>query len=274
MLLFDLIRLMDGGVTPQETKIHLATSNGIEDPLEVFAVGGFDDWQCIQTKKNFERPLVLGLIAMPGRAQWLYAGVYSSNGCEWLKKRERWDYDLAPLESCAEFGGRLVASFERPGRQSYLCAERWIESNTVAEIRAEPLTLAEFPGYRAIHLSKRQLDAIVRQRPESWRTALSNVAGVYLISVTASSDGCLYVGSASGEGGLWQRWCNYSETGHGGNRELRQLLKKHPEYASTLHFSLLEVADVSTGADDLLSRESHWKEVLLTRRAAHGLNAN
>ena len=71
--------------------------------------------------------------------------------------------------------------------------------------------------------------------------------------------------------GIWNRWRAYSETGHGGNRDLRRLLKEEgAEHAQNFQFGILEVA--GTHGDDLLARESYWKEMLLSRE--FGLNAN
>jgi hypothetical protein len=133
---------------------------------------------------------------------------------------------IAPVHSmtrpsCATIAGRLIADFERPGRQSYLLAERWSDQIVVDEIRRERISVPEFPGFKALHLTKPQLDMIVRHDQGSWRAALSSVAGVYLISDSVT--GRLYVGSATGEGGIWQRWVQYSLTGHGGNKELGML---------------------------------------------------
>jgi hypothetical protein len=85
--------------------------------------------------------------------------------------------------------------------------------------------------------------------------------------------GQLYVGSATGEGGIWQRWCQYAATGHGGNVELKELMQHEGgQGANGLRYSILEIADVHASHEDILQRESHWKKILLTR--AHGLNAN
>ena len=100
-----------------------------------------------------------------------------------------------------------------------------------------------------------ELDLVVRQGIESWRVALSNVAGVYLIS----DPGCgkLYVGSATGEGGIWQRWCEYSANSHGGNRDVRLLLEHDSAAAQRMRFSILEIADLHASAEEVLRRESH-----------------
>jgi hypothetical protein len=135
----------------------------------------------------------------------------------------------------------------------------------------ERIAIAKFPGCKAIDLTKEQLGIVVDQGLESWRTALSSVAGVYLIADRTS--GKLYVGSACGEGGIWQRWCDYAATGHGGNLELKNRLKAEgPTRANAFRFSVLEIADLHSTPQDIIRRESQWKNILLTRD--HGLNAN
>jgi predicted GIY-YIG superfamily endonuclease len=121
-------------------------------------------------------------------------------------------------------------------------------------------------------LTKQDLDIVVKQSIESWRTALASVAGVYVIADRHT--GRLYVGSATGVQGIWSRWCAYSRTGHGNNQELRELLKKEGDvYAGHFQFGVLEIADTHASDADILRRESHWKELLRTR-APHGYNAN
>jgi hypothetical protein len=268
----DFIAIMDREIAPEETKVHLASWNGKDNPLHVYFAGRFDEWQSWQTRRNFERRFVISLIAMPEASRWLYVGVYDREGREWHKESETYRYDLRERGSCSEFGGRLVITFERPGRQSYLDLENWVSKLSVCEILRERLSIGEFPGFKAVNLTKLQLDTVVKHGLESWRTILANVSGVYLVSDLQS--GKLYVGSACGEGGIWQRWCQYAACGHGGNVELKQILDAEGgrERANHFRFSILEIADIHATSQEILSRESHWKEVLLTRE--HGLNAN
>lgn len=115
------------------------------------------------------------------------------------------------------------------------------------------------------------LASIIRQDNPSWRAALANVAGVYVI--TDGETGNQYVGSVYGGIGLWQRWTAYAKTGHGGNRELRELLRNEgDDYATNFQFSLLEVCDINANQEYVIARESHWKDVLMTRE--FGLNWN
>ena len=60
---------------------------------------------------------------------------------------------------------------------------------------------------------------------------------------------------------------------HGGNKEIKALLKnKGYNYSSNFQFSILEICDLNASKDYIISRESHWKNVLLTRK--FGLNKN
>lgn len=112
---------------------------------------------------------------------------------------------------------------------------------------------------------------VLKEEP-SWKSALSSVGGVYLIVDTLA--GKAYVGSASGVGGIWQRWRAYAETGHGGNAELRDLLDRlGGDYRINFQYSVLEIADPQAQIDHICSRESHWKEILMSR-TPFGYNAN
>jgi len=151
MLIFPLIAVLNEHVVPRQTKLHLATWNGSQNPLDVYLDGGFYEWQRWQSKKNFERNFVLSMIALPAANQWLFAGVHRSAKVELINGYNRYYYPLTELEELKELNGRLTINFERPGRQSYLNAESWFEGLKLAEIRPEKLTTSDFPGYRKIN---------------------------------------------------------------------------------------------------------------------------
>lgn len=271
MNLFALLRLLDPALDPQETKIHLACHNGVEDPLDVFLEGRFQAWQEEQTQRNFQRPCIVSLIQLPESGRWLYAGAYDSLDVSGPGEDGLYRYDTRERGGTQELAGRLVVAFRRTGRASYLIAENWLDEFTVAALCEEPLSVREFPGYKRIQISKPVLDIIVRHDESTWRSALRSVSGVYLI--TDESDGRQYVGSADGGDGIWERWQTYALTGHGGNRGLRLLLDERGiEHADNFRFSILEVTDLNAAREEVLERESHWKDVLMTR--THGLNAN
>jgi GIY-YIG catalytic domain len=270
MKLFQVLNALDPDLQARDCKIHLAVAHGAEDPLDVYLAGNFDDWQTYQTRKNFERPQVVSLIALPQPAHWLFAGVHDASGCA-TRPDGRFRYALARRPTTEELDGRLIVRFERPGRQSYLLAERWQDALLVAELRPQKLRVSEFPGYSHAMLTKAHLDIVVKHGIESWRSALRSVAGVYLIA--DRSTGKLYVGSATAGEGIWARWSSYAQTGHGGNKELKALLvAKGSGHAECFQFGVLEIADSHASADDVLAREAYWKRLLLTREFGNNSN--
>lgn len=273
MLAINLIKLMDPRISPGNTKVHLASWNGSEEPLDVYFAGEFDDWQSWQTQKNFSRDYVVSLVKLPERNRWLYIGTYSVHGYKPHKTSGGVVYEMRSIQACAELEARLVIDFERSGRAAYLLGNSCFDRMHVHEIRAQKLAFESFPGFKKVDLSWRDLELIVRQRTTSWHTALSNVAGVYLISdPDKDGGGKLYVGSATGEGGIWSRWCQYVD-GHGNNVELKKLIGAVGRTrAEQFRFSILEIADLHASPQELLERESHWKRILLSR--SHGYNAN
>jgi hypothetical protein len=143
----------------------------------------------------------------------------------------------------------------------------------VGELMARRLEVEAFPGFSNVILPKQKLDIIVAQEIESWKSALASVAGVYLITDTKT--GRHYVGSAYGEGGIWGRWAAYSWSGHGNNKILNDLLQKQgPDYSRNFQFSILETADTNASKEDVLARETHWKNKLCSRECHGGYNAN
>ena len=81
------------------------------------------------------------------------------------------------------------------------------------------------------------------------------------------------IGSAYGEGGIWGRWCVYASVGHGNNKELRDLLaEKGESHATNFRFSILEVLDILATDKEVLEREVHWKNALMSKE--FGYNSN
>jgi hypothetical protein len=267
--LFQLLQALDPVVAPEMCKIHLAVWNGQQNPLDEYFAGRFDDWQSWQGRRNFERGLVVSLIQLPQTDRWLFVGVHDVLGS--VESEGGYQYALVRRRGLDELDGRLKVSFRRTGRQSYLLGENWEDALDVAEILPDRLRVSEFRGYSWAMLTKQKLDIVVEQSVDSWRAALSAVSGVYVIADRQT--GKLYVGSATAGEGIWSRWCAYSRTGHGGNLELVALLEREGrEYAEHFQFGVLETADSRASTEDILARESYWKELLQSR--AHGYNSN
>ena len=135
----------------------------------------------------------------------------------------------------------------------------------------EPYTGRAFPGYENINLAFDELENLVRKGLPDWKAPLESVKGIYLI--TDTSTGRRYVGAAYGDQGIWGRWNEYINSGHGGNAELRTLVTDpNLDYCrKNFRFALLEHHSALTNRDIILAREAFWKEVLLSR-GQQGLN--
>lgn len=170
-------------------------------------------------------------------------------------------FDLVESAHMADLRRRLVVGWRSP-RTWRMNATTAASYPVVGIADAEPVP---FPGFERLVLSHVQLKAVMREhRYASWRTALSSVFGIYLI--TDTSDGRHYVGKADGEESIRQRWHAYATNRHGGNVELKGLDPSH------FRFSLLRVFDPATPTRDISAAESHFKEGLDSIR--HGLNRN
>ncbi len=233
----------------------------------MYFAGQFQGWQEYQTKRNFDCEHVLSLIDL-GQSRWLFVGIYDILGRDVHPDNpEHYRYSTQPQPNLDEFIGRVIVEHVRT-RQSYI----WLKPEIklpILEIRGRKMTVGEFPGYNAVLISHPILRVITQQVVPSWHAALKNIKGIYLITDTTT--GRQYVGKASGDVGIWQRWCAYADNGHGGNVKLKALLNEMgPEHVSHFQYSILEIADTHASDQDILARESYWMKVLQTRE--FGLN--
>lgn len=170
-------------------------------------------------------------------------------------------FDLVASEHLVDLRNRLVIGWRSP--RTWRLNGPTAAGYPVMEIAdAQPVP---FPGFDRLVLDRAQLQAVMREhRYAAWRTALSSVVGVYLI--TDTRDRRQYVGKADGAESIRQRWSAYAANGHGGNVELRNV------DPSGFRYSILRVFDPATPTRVIDEAESHFKNALDTRR--HGLNRN
>ncbi|MEC4091887.1 GIY-YIG nuclease family protein [Pseudoalteromonas rubra] len=193
-------------ISPEDCKVHLAQWNGAQEPLDLYFSGEFQHWQERQSKRYFERKFILSLIRYQRDNLWLFVGVYESKGVKETDREGRHYYNTELSQIGESLRGRLIINYKRQGRIAYPNGESLDNVATVYKITPEPIAIADFPGFKDVLLSRKQLNIIFSEMYPSWKSALSSVSGVYLISDTRT--GKLYVGSASGGEGIWQRWCN------------------------------------------------------------------
>jgi hypothetical protein len=187
-------------------------------------------------------------------------------------------YELTLMDEYQEYIKRLIIKIEKPiGRDVYNRKYENLQKQLNPEIYelAPNVKLGHFPGYQMVSLKHSDLRQIISQNEPSWKQALSNVKGVYVI--TDINSGKLYIGSASGNNdGIWQRWSNYADDNNltGGNKEFAEILEtKGANYITgNFRYSILEIFDTKTKVDTIIDRENYWKNVFVTRK--HGMNHN
>lgn len=167
-------------------------------------------------------------------------------------------FELDPLPHYSDWIGKLTVTWPKPYQQWW----RWGGRGEfpVATIEAESRFVRGMPDWKDLVLGWHELQCL----PGSWKAALAQWRGVYLIYDTRRRAG--YVGSASGAENLLGRWSDYARSGHGGNRELR---KSEP---ADLVFSILQLTSPDLEVADVVALENSWKARLHT--CGFGLNAN
>jgi hypothetical protein len=230
--------------------------------------GRLDLYQRVQRRPVFRGARMIASFVVTPLNETLFVGLYKINGVgtapsgliDPISGKDVSGskfYDTTLSAKLAGYRGRLIIDWG-PGYRSWVQLAQKKEK-TILEIHrrvGEP----PFPGFLDFRRRLSELVAV----PSSWRSALSAVAGIYLL--TNPNTGKQYVGSAQGLGGFWARWEQYLASGHGGNRRMQDIP------AADYQISVLEVASSSADAEVMAKLETRWKEKLLSRR--FGLNAN
>lgn len=183
------------------------------------------------------------------------------------------NYEGVELEDYQPYFGRVIVKYRKSHQTQVVYANTIINELEVEQILPSVFDGIDFPGYDKVRLSYEQLSTIIHRNKRDWVAALENQKAVYLITDRCS--GKHYVGSAYGENGmLLQRWTNYVNDGHGGNKLLREVVEEFGiQYVEqNFQYAILENYNARTDKQIILGRESWWKETLGTR--AFGLNAN
>ncbi|MCF2491116.1 GIY-YIG nuclease family protein [Dyadobacter sp. CY347] len=230
----------------------------------------WDQWNSWQGNKNeFTRDTILSLIKFyPEPDTWLFGGLYQVKSRS--PEKNAHSYEIQKLDQGKELIGRLKLTGPLPrGRAFHL--ENVYNRLTVSEILKNTYNGESFCGYENVSIDFTMLEIIYQNGRIDWQTALTNVKGIYLIA--DKKNGKIYVGSATGEIGIWARWGSYISTGHGWNKELVELGDVSLSYArENFRLTLIECWPFKTDDDIIRTRESFWKEAMLTRE--HGYNSN
>lgn len=232
--------------------------------------GELELYQSYQSRPRFHgAKQIVSFYGLSGTRAAFY-GVYKVLGYRLANEGQgsQFFYDLERDPRFHDFRDRLIIDWG-------LGALAWVQNlnnKRVLEILESGRKLPPFVDYLEFSLTHDQLKDLFENEEahRDWRIPLSAVAGVYLILAQRSGD--LYIGSAYGASGIWGRWGNYAKSGDGGNAKLRELIRKDSAYPEHFRFSLLQILPKTMAREEVLKRETRFKEKLGTR--ATGLNSN
>jgi hypothetical protein len=260
-----LVRHQDRRYPVQELRRH--------DWLELY--------QSYQGKPKFHGvKQIVSFYGLPGTRAGFY-GVYKVLGhrpstegstldlCPWSQKwnsEAKFFYDLKRDSRFDDLRDRLIIDWG-PGTLAWV---QNLDNKPALEILEPGRKLPPFADYLEFSLTYDELKDLFENEEahRDWRVHLSAVGGIYLILAEGSGD--MYVGSASGESGIWGRWREYATSGDGGNVRLRELIQRDSSYPKQFRFSLLQILPKTMAREELLRREGLYKQKLGTR--AKGLN--
>ena len=270
----DLLQLQECDI--EKTKIRFNTSNGKKNPIDEYKYNPEKllEWNYWNNKSYKEDQISIGLVRMDtGKDEWLLFTVGKILSRKNVSKDYKGvEYNFKTLDKYKDIYGRVILSYHNDSQQMFRNARGLLDKLVVKEILPTKYTGFEFPGYENVRLSFKDLETIINGNYPSYKNALKNQKAVYLI--TDKLNGKLYVGKATGEDRLLQRWRDYIKTGHGKNKDLKKIFsKKGFEYIkNNFQYSILENYNSNVDDDYILERESYWKEVLKSRD--YGYNCN
>lgn len=256
-------------------KVRFHKYNGEHDPVDLF----LDDPEIVNTQWTFWRTkrrfynvgdTVISLLRL-GNDRWLLTTV--KRVTKELDVLGGVNYEGEEIPSLSGCFGRLVIRFHKSFQSSCRVFEGIKDGRVVDSMLPSVYDGDGFPGYDKVCLSWAKLKNVIDRNRGDWIAALSNQKAVYVIAGT--SNGKLYVGSATAENGmLLDRWRTYVKNGHGENRELKRVIETQGvgHVRQYFQYSILENYNQHVDDSVVLSRESWWKRILDSR--AHGYNVN
>ncbi len=175
-------------------------------------------------------------------------------------------FQLEELDILKEYESRLVIEW----KSTVVFAQKGTIKKPVIAI--ENASKIPFVGFENFIKSYDELSEIIEDdwTYSEWHAAFKSVYAVYLIVDT--ENGKQYVGSASGNDGLFGRWSCYVATQHGGNKLMKEAICSHPERYHAFQFSILQVLPKTFTKDQVNAVENRWKKKLLSKQ--FGMNDN
>lgn len=233
----------------------------------------FMNYQSEQVKKRFmDVDYIVAFIGEEGVSS-RFVGVYKNNGVV----KEIGDYkdevlakfDFQELNGFDLLKERVVIDWRNP--------VSWLQNytNEMPVIRIDrglkENNIPVFTRFEDVLLDYNQLSSIFEKNNAEWKAKLESCNCIYLI--LDKSNGKQYVGSTYNKQGIWGRWAEYANTGHGGDKDLKPLLQADPNYArKNFQWCILETLPLKILEEHAIDRESLYKRKFGTRDFGYNNN--
>ena len=229
----------------------------------------FWGWYGTKSRNFLPGNIVFSFIRLSNNDEWLLISVAKIID---VPKKSRAKVEI--INNYKPLFGRLIIKCNKGNTFSRYVfnLNKYINQSVVKEILPSIYSGEVFEGYDKVNLPFNKLSDIFTDKIlPTYKTALDKVKGIYCLTDTHT--GKLYIGSATGECGVLQRWYNYFDTKDGGNKKLIALKqKKGVKYFNKFTFTLLEYFSLSYDDEKIKEREQYWKKCLNTIQ--NGYNAN
>ena len=223
----------------------------------------WDEEISVQLKKTFGNQDYVAHFIGLSNGDTVFTGLYELIDYKTLESNKdeknsvvKWNH--SKVDDFEEYEERLVIGWKATRSWSQIAGNSPKPILALLKEYEEP----EFPGFDEFKMMSNFRSSL----PETWKAILSSNKGIYLL--VHEETGNQYIGSAYGEDGFFGRWANYEDElkGNGGNKLLKKLKK------TLYQISILEVCPPTFSDEEVINRESKWKNKLGSR--VFGLNAN
>ena len=267
----ELITIMHDMCNNRRNRFHLAkTPPSGGRPIDALTKSKEEwlRWQVYRgkAKERFTVDYIISFAQLKGN-KFLFGGVFK------ITSRKSSKYKVEYTNDYKDLIGRLILEYTGNNTRATVFTPSHIYENSIVSgiyehrFKGEP-----FKSYSEINHSFNAIEIIIKNSLTDWKSALSSVFGIYLLS--DKKTGKHYIGSAYGKNGIWGRWYDYVNSYHGKNKELKELFNKKSEsyFRDNFVFSVLEIISSSSTKEDVIKKESLWKRKLFSKEFGYNKN--
>lgn len=226
-------------------------------------------YTAIQKKKRLYKKYIVTFVKTP-KTKALFTGIYQNNGIipfpdnitcpiggELLSPEGHEYSDLSLTHYLESYIGRLSVNWRGQNPYQINASDKIIEA-----ILDNAENEMSFPGFHEFVCDINKLDT---DYPKAWIDTLKNTNGIYIL--TCKDSGKRYVGSATGNGGFYQRWQGYKNGHHNNNKQM--ITHETTGYWGTV---LEVIYNASTYNEEIEKKEHTWIKKLMSTSSIFGLN--